>query len=125
MKNSLSIGLRLTLSYLLIFAIAQLIFGLGMWFILRHNLYDIADDTLKGQIDDVRHIIEAQGRDAPSARLQEETTESYAVSHSGDYLQIKDEQGNWIYRSPFLEKHQLPALNASQLQAPWYESRKN
>lgn len=37
MKNSLSISLRLTLSYLLIFAIAQLIFGLGMWFILRNS----------------------------------------------------------------------------------------
>ena len=124
MKNSLSIGLRLTLSYLLIFAIAQLVFGLGMWFILRHNLYDIADDTLKGQIDDVRHIIEAQGRNASSAKLQEETTESYDVSHSGDYLQIRDERNNWIYRSPFLERHQLPALTARQLQAPWYESRK-
>ena len=124
MKKSLSIGLRLTLSYLVIFAIAQLLFGLGMWFILRHNLYDIADDTLKGQIDDVRHIIAAQGRDASSAKLQEETTESYAVSHSGDYLQIKDQQGYWIYRSPFLEKHQLPALSANQLQATWYESRR-
>ncbi|HST13076.1 MAG TPA: hypothetical protein VLL05_22040, partial [Terriglobales bacterium] len=64
MTKRLSIGMRLTLSYLLIFAVAQLVFGLGMWFILRHNLYDIADDTLEGQIDDVQHFLEAQNKDA-------------------------------------------------------------
>ena len=124
MKNSLSIGLRLTLSYLLIFAIAQLIFGLGMWFILRHNLYDISDDTLEGQIDDLRHIIEAQGKGASTSSLQEEVTDTYALAHSGDYLQIQDEQNDWIYRSPFLEKHSLPALNAGQLHSPSCESRR-
>ncbi len=31
----LSIGLRLTLWYLAIFAVAQLLFGVGMWFVHR------------------------------------------------------------------------------------------
>ena len=100
--KKISIGLRLTLSYLMIFAVAQLIFGLGMWFILRHNLYDIADDTLEGQIDDMKHFLEAQRRDASVAKLREEVTETYVLEHSGDYLQIQDEQGDWIYRSSFL-----------------------
>jgi len=42
--KSLPIGFRLTLSYLFIFAVAQAFFGIGMWFALRQNLYDIADD---------------------------------------------------------------------------------
>src|SRR6202171_5297870 len=124
MKKSLSIGLRLTLSYLMIFAVAQLIFGLGMWFILRHNLYDIADDTLESQIDDVKHFLEAQRQDASMAKLQEEVTETYALEHSGDYLQIQDEQGDWIYRSSFLQQHNLPALTASQWQKASYENRR-
>ena len=124
MKKHLSIGLRLTLSYLLIFAIAQLIFGLGMWFILRHNLYDIADDTLEGQIDDVRHFLEAQRKDASTPKLQEEVNEAYVLEHSGDYLQIRDEQGNWIYRSSFLQDHNLSAVSAKQLTTPWYEDRR-
>ena len=124
MTKSLSIGLRLTLSYLLIFALAQLVFGLGMWFILRHNLYDIADDTLEGQIDDVKHFLEAQRNNASTAKLQEEVTEAYILEHSGDYLQIQDEQGDWIYRSSFLEKHNLPAMSVGQLQKPSYENRK-
>ncbi len=123
MKKGLSIGLRLTLSYLIIFAVAQLIFGVGMWFILRHNLYDIADDTLEGQIDDVKRFLEAQRRDASVAKLREEVTETYVLEHSGDYLQIQDEQGDWIYRSSFLEQHNLPALTASQWQKASYENR--
>jgi len=124
MKKGLSIGLRLTVSYLIIFAVAQLIFGVGMWFILRHNLYDIADDTLEGQIDDVKRFLEAQRRDASVGKLREEVTEAYVLEHSGDYLQIQDEQGDWIYRSSFLEQHNLPALTASQWQKASYENRR-
>jgi hypothetical protein len=50
----ISIGLRLTLCYVGIFALAQLIFGLGMWFILRESLHEIVDTTLADQVEDVR-----------------------------------------------------------------------
>jgi heavy metal sensor kinase len=123
MTKRLSIGLRLTLSYLLIFAVAQCIFGLGMWFILRHNLYDIADDTLEGQIDDARNFLEAQRHDASVSKLQEEVNETYVLEHSGDYLQIQDEQGDWIYRSSFLQQHNLPVVSPNQLKTPSYEDR--
>ena len=119
-----SIGLRLTIWYLLIFAIAQLIFGLGMWIILRHNLYDIADDALESQIDDVQHFLEAQGKDDPSSKLQKQITETYILEHSGDYLQIQNDQGEWIYRSMFFEQHGVPALKADQLTQPLYEDRR-
>src|SRR5438132_524869 len=120
----LSIGLRLTLSYLLIFAVAQLIFGLGMWLILRHNLYDIANDTLEDQVDDVRHFLEAQHKDASVAKLQEEVSETYILEHSGDYLEVQDEQGTWIYRASFLEKNHATIATAHELQSPLYEDRK-
>ena len=45
--TKLSIGMRLTLWYLAIFAGAQLIFGAGMWFVLRHHVYDLVDDRLE------------------------------------------------------------------------------
>jgi heavy metal sensor kinase len=124
MSKRFSIGLRLTLSYLLIFSIAQVIFGLGMWFVLHDSLYDIADDTLEGQIDDVRHFLEAQPKDASISQLQEELSETYDLAHSGDFLQIQDERGDWIYRSSFLHQHNLPAMSAGQLQQPSYEDRR-
>jgi heavy metal sensor kinase len=99
----LSIGVRLTVWYLLVFALAQCFFGFGMWFILRHSLYEIADSELTNQADDLRHFLEAQKKDASIAKLQEEITEIYVLEHSGDYLQIYVPPEEWIYRSSFMQ----------------------
>ena len=119
----LSIGLRLTLSYFIVFAAAQLLFGFGMWFILRHSLFEISDDELANQMDDLRHFLEAQKKDASIAKLQEEVTESYVLEHSGDYLQIYAPPSDWIYRAPFMQKASFTPTAAWLLQAV-YANRK-
>lgn len=103
----LSIGLRLTLWYLAIFAVAQLVFGAGMWFLLRHHLYDLVDDSLQSQIDDLQKFMAAQKKDASIAKLQEEVNEAYVLEHSGDYLELYAENSALLYRSTFLESHPL------------------
>jgi heavy metal sensor kinase len=111
----LSIGLRLTLWYLAIFAFAQLVFGAGMWFILRHNLYDLVDDGLESQLDDLRTFLQAQKKDASLAKVREEVNETYAIQHTGDYLEIYAEGGELIYRSGFLQAHAGPLLPPDQI----------
>lgn len=113
----LSIGVRLTLWYLAIFAVAQVVFGAGMWFILRHNLYDIVDDGLESQVEDLKSFLETQKKDASLDKLREEVNETYAIEHSGDYLQIYTENGELIYRSAFLQSHPL-ALPAPEQAGP-------
>ena len=105
--KKLSIGLRLTLWYLAVFALAQFLFGAGMWLMLRQSLYSITDDALHDQIDDLTHFIEAQKKDATVAKMQEEVSEAYILEHSGDYLQIYGENGDWIYRSPAMAQFQV------------------
>jgi len=100
----LSIGVRLTLWYLAIFAVAQVVFGAGMWFILRHHLYDLVNDSLESQVEDLQNFLQAQKKDATIAKMQEEVSETYILEHSGDYLEVS-EDGSLIYRSAFLEKH--------------------
>ena len=86
--KKLSIGVRLTLWYLLLFAAAQLVFATGMWFFARRSLYRITDGALQAQIDDLTNFLEAQKKNATVAKLQEEVAEAYLLEHSGDYLQI-------------------------------------
>ena len=43
----LSIGVRLTLWYLAIFALGEVVFGVGMWFILRDSVFDMVDDDIE------------------------------------------------------------------------------
>lgn len=119
----LSIGLRLTLWYLVIFLLAELIFGAGMWFILRQNLYDIADEALEGQAADLRRFLEAR-KDIPTSQLAAELSEDYKIERSEDYLQISDASGTSIYRSRSLEEHPLPPLSPDPLARPNYRNRK-
>jgi heavy metal sensor kinase len=105
--KKLSIGMRLTLWYLAIFALAQIVFGAGMWFLLRHHLNDLVEDGLEDQIDDLRTLIQNQGSDPSFAQLQKEVSEAYSSEHLGNYLQVADERGRLIYRSEFLEQHPL------------------
>jgi heavy metal sensor kinase len=104
--KKLSIGMRLTLWYVAIFAVSELIFGAGMWLVLRQNLYSIADDSLSVQVEDLVKLLQNQKKkNATIPKLQEEVSEAYVLEHAGDYLQIYDGNGEWLYRAPFLEQH--------------------
>src|SRR3984957_2660892 len=105
--KKLSIGFRLTLWYLTIFALAQFVFGAGMWFILRHHLYNLVNAGLEAQVDDLQNFMEAQKKDASIVKMQEEVDEAYSIEHSGDYLELRAEHGEVIYRSPFLKAQTL------------------
>jgi heavy metal sensor kinase len=122
--RSLSIGLRLTLWYLAIFAVAQLVFGAGMWFFLRHHVYDLVDDTLEGQVEDLKTFLRVQDKDASTAKLQEEVTETYVLEHSGDYLQVYAGNGEWIYRSTFLQEYPLAPVEPGLAGRSHFEDRK-
>jgi heavy metal sensor kinase len=119
----LSIGVRLTLWYLAIFAVAQIAFGVGMWLILRHNLYDMVDNDLETQVEDLRSFLEAQKKDASIAKLQEEVDEDYGIEHAGDYLELYAENNQLIYRSTFLEAHQSVLLPPDHVKRPKARSR--
>jgi heavy metal sensor kinase len=119
----LSIGLRLTLWYVAIFALGELVFGAGMWFILRHHLFDLVDDGLESEIEDLRNFLQAQRKNATVAKLQEEVEESYAIEHSGDYLELYLETGDLIYRSRFLEQNSSVLLPPAEIGRPIYGSR--
>lgn len=120
--KKLSIGLRLALWYLAIFLLAELVFGGGMWLILRKNLYDIADASLEGQAADLQRSLQA-GKDENAAQLRQEISEDFQIERSEDYLQIADSDGNWIYRSQFLEQNPLPVISANQLRKAHYQNR--
>ena len=120
----LSIGMRLTLWYLAIFALAQVIFGAGMWLILRESLFDLVDDGLEAQVDDLTKFLQSQPKDRPFGELQHEIGQTYAVEHAGDYLQIYADSNLLIYRSEFLKSHPAALLSPDQVDRQIERSRK-
>jgi heavy metal sensor kinase len=120
----LSIGIRLTLWYLAIFALAQVIFGAGMWLILRESLFDLVDDGLEAQVDDLTKFLQSQPKDRLFGELQHEIGQTYAVEHAGDYLQIYADSNLLIYRSEFLKSHPAALLSPDQVDRQIERSRK-
>jgi heavy metal sensor kinase len=119
----ISIGLRLTLWYFAIFVLAELIFGAGMWLILRSNLDHIVDEDLRDQAGDLQRSLEAHS-DASTAELQNELREDYQIEPSEDYLQIVDLNGNALYRSRVFEENPLALFSIDSSGQPRYENRK-
>jgi len=119
----LSIGLRLSLWYVLIFALAQCVFGAGMYVVLRHHLRVIVQDSLHEEMQDLRSVLQALKPGLNPSQLREEVTEAYAQDHAGEYLQIFTAQGETIYLSDFLAKHPLQPIPESDLRAKSEERR--
>ena len=117
----ISIGLRLTLWYVAIFALAQAVFGVGMWFILRGNLLDIADQAVETETEDVRRFLEAQPPGQDLDTLRSAVSEEYSSETGGDYLQITDDAGDWIYRAPALAQQNLPPISPRLLNKRRYQ----
>ena len=110
--------------YLAIFALGELAFGAGMWFILRQNLYDLVDDGIESQADDLKSFLEAQKKDATFAKLQEEVNESYSIEHTGDYLALYAENGELMYESSILRAHPSVLMPPDQVKRPVNRSRR-
>jgi heavy metal sensor kinase len=122
--KKLSIGVRLTILYVAIFAFGEVLFGGGMWLILRANLFDIVDDGLESQVDDLKAFLATQKKDASVAKLQEEVTETYGIEHSGDYLALYSEGGDVLYQSAFLRAHPALLLPPDKINDPIYRRRR-
>jgi heavy metal sensor kinase len=118
----LSIGVRLTLWYLVIFALGEVVFGVGMWFILRDSVFDMVDDDIETQVDDLSHLLATQANDVSVSTLQALMKEAYGSEHWGDYLAIYTGDGQTLYQSVFLQSNSL--LMAPQaVQKTIYTSR--
>lgn len=117
--RKLSIGSRLTLWYLAIFTAAELFFGVGMWLVLRQDLYGIADDTLTAQVEDVASFLKSQKKKNMTVdKLREEASEAYLLEHAGDFLQIYDADGNWLFRASSLVQNRVAALTPAASKRP-------
>jgi len=119
-----SIGVRLTIWYLAIFALGELVFGTGVWFILRDNLLDIVDDGLESQVEDLKNFLDTQKKDVSLAKLQDDVKGAYGIEHPGDFLELSIEGGDLVYRSPFLQAHPDMLMHADRIDGQIFRIRR-
>lgn len=112
----LPIRIRLALWYSIVFAttLFALVFA-SLWLVHR-AVDELESSELQQRVRSVRRFLEASPKNESFAELHDSITAAYDVSHGNKWLQVIDEQGNWLYRSPHVAAV-YPALVLPQ-QAP-------
>jgi heavy metal sensor kinase len=120
--SHLPIRIRLTIWYLAVFSLALAAFGIAVWMLVRQRLYAEVSEQLQSRITSVQHFIVAQGENATTEHMIGELKEEYDAEDEGTWLQLRGEDGQWLYRSRTMATAfpdlQLPQDFAGK-QRPW------
>jgi heavy metal sensor kinase len=110
-----SIRVQLTAWYLAVLAIGLGLFSASSWYGMRTIAFRTVDEELEDRIHDVEKFLEQQdpyrGLSETSAKLRERSQ----LAPAADLLQVSDEHGNWLYRSPALEHSGVALRPSAQL----------
>jgi heavy metal sensor kinase len=110
-----SIRTRLTAWYLAVLAAGLIILAVSSWYGMRAIVIRAVDEELLDRIHDVEKLLDQSG---PSPGLSEAGAalqERFRLAAAADLVQVSDEQGNWLYRSPALEHNGVGLRSFTQL----------
>jgi len=105
---TLPIRLRLTVWYFAILAVVLSAFGIGAYLEMRHSIHRTVDEELQIRAEGVHQLIERAIQRGAEDDLQEGLREHTELRQGGALLQVSDEQGNWLYRSPIMSDYGVP-----------------
>jgi heavy metal sensor kinase len=105
---TLPIRLRLTAWYFAVLAVVLTAFGVSAYLGMRHSIRQTVDEELQIRAEGVHQLIERTIQRGAEDDLQEGLREHTELRQGGALLQVSDEQGNWLYRSPVMSDYGVP-----------------
>lgn len=109
----LPIRLRFALWFFAIFSVATMaVAAMSLW-LVHESIEKLQANELQQRVKSVRRFLEAQWPNQEPASLQQAAIQLYDVTHGGKWLQVIDQDGNWIYRSRYIAEAQ------PHLALPW------
>jgi heavy metal sensor kinase len=105
---TLPIRLRLTAWYFAILAVVLSAFGIGAYLEMRHSIHRTVDEELQIRAEGVHQLIARAIQRGAQDDLQEGLREHTELRQGGALLQVSDEKGNWLYRSPVMSDYGVP-----------------
>jgi heavy metal sensor kinase len=94
----LPIRLKLTLWFFSIFAVATLALLSACLWMVHRSILELETNELQQRVRSVQRFLDARPRDA-SLGSERQAFAVFDVMHGGKWLQVVDQDGNWIYRS--------------------------
>jgi heavy metal sensor kinase len=95
----LPIRVRLTLWYFAMFASAAILLCLASLWMLRRSVDVTEYHELQERAEDVQLVLSHQDPSQTLQQVKDDFSAIYELKDDGKYLQVRDAQGNWIFRS--------------------------
>jgi heavy metal sensor kinase len=108
---SLPIRVRLTLWYFAMFATAAMLLCAASLWMLQRSVDQSEYQELQERAEDVQLLLSHADPSLDLQQLSDELDAIYALKDDGKYLQVRDDHGNWLFRSKRMiaENPDLPA----------------
>jgi heavy metal sensor kinase len=113
MISRLRMRTRLTLAYTAIVSVLLALLGTALYVALYIQLNQAADVDLRSRANGIVQFLERQEEHNRISGLPNEMREHAEFNSRNDFSQIKDGNGQWIYRSPGIEALDLPAMTGT------------
>jgi heavy metal sensor kinase len=97
--KALPIRIRLSLRYFAMFASAAALLSVASVWMLHRSVDETEYHELQERADDVQAILQHQDPGQTMEALQGDFAAIYNLKDDGKWLQIRDEDGNWLFRS--------------------------
>ncbi len=97
--RSLPIRVRLTLWYFAMFASAATLLCLASLWMLERSVDATEYHDLQERAEDVQEVLNHESPDNSIQQVSDDFAAIYNLKDDGKYLQVRDETGNWIFRS--------------------------
>ena len=109
--KSLPIRVRLTLWYFAMFATAAALLCAASLWMLKRSVDQSEYHELQERAEDVQLLLSHADPALDLRQLSKELSAIYELKDDGKYLQVRDESGNWLFRSKRMvaENLDLPA----------------
>jgi heavy metal sensor kinase len=111
----LPIRVRLTLWYFAMFATAAALLCAASLWMLERSVDKSEYHELQERADDVQLVLSHADPSLNSQELGEELTSIYELKDDGKYLQVRDEKGNWLFRSKRMTAENLDLPDPARL----------
>ena len=97
--KALPIRMRLSLWYFAMFASAAFLLSLTSLWMLRRSVDATEYHDMQERAEDVQLVLEHEDPNESMSALQKDFADIYGFKDDGKYLQVRDQDGNWIFRS--------------------------
>lgn len=109
----LPIRVKLTAWYFVALAVTLVLFGAIAVLAMRTSIDRTVDEDLRDRSAGIQEFMERLPSEEASESLEHGLREHFELGEEGNWSEVADAQGRWVYRSPLMRRYDVPLPQAA------------